>query len=38
MINNKLKIGWIGTGKMGSIMCDHLINAGLQLFINNRTV
>ena len=28
MIANKLKLGWIGTGVMGSSMCKHLLNAG----------
>lgn len=32
-----IKIGWIGTGVMGNAMCDHLINAGHQLFVYNRT-
>lgn len=31
------KIGWIGTGVMGSSMCSHLIDAGHQLFVYNRT-
>lgn len=31
------KIGWIGTGVMGSSMCSHLIEAGHQLFVYNRT-
>jgi 3-hydroxyisobutyrate dehydrogenase len=33
----KMKIGWIGTGIMGSAMCGHLINAGHRLFVHNRT-
>ncbi|MHA1839322.1 MAG: NAD(P)-dependent oxidoreductase [Candidatus Ranarchaeia archaeon] len=31
------KIGWIGTGVMGSPMCLHLINAGYSVSIYNRT-
>jgi 3-hydroxyisobutyrate dehydrogenase len=32
-----MKIGWIGTGVMGNSMCGHLINAGHELYIYNRT-
>lgn len=32
-----IKIGWIGTGVMGNAMCAHLIDAGHQLFVFNRT-
>ena len=31
------RIGWIGTGVMGSSMCGHLIDAGFTAAINNRT-
>lgn len=31
------KIGWIGTGVMGSSMCMHLVKAGHEAFIYNRT-
>lgn len=31
------KIGWIGTGVMGKSMCMHLIKAGHQAFVYNRT-
>ncbi|KIX13675.1 oxidoreductase [Dethiosulfatarculus sandiegensis] len=31
------KIGWIGTGVMGSPMCMHLLKAGNELFVFNRT-
>jgi 3-hydroxyisobutyrate dehydrogenase len=31
------KLGWIGTGVMGKSMCKHLINAGYELHIYNRT-
>lgn len=32
-----IKIGWIGTGVMGNAMCGHLIDAGYQLYIYNRS-
>lgn len=31
------KIGWIGTGVMGSSMCMHLIKAGSEAYVYNRT-
>ncbi|MCJ7651752.1 MAG: NAD(P)-dependent oxidoreductase [Candidatus Lokiarchaeota archaeon] len=33
----KEKIGWIGTGVMGRSMCTHILNAGYNLSIYNRT-
>src|SRR5690348_8057650 len=33
----KTRIGWIGTGVMGSSMCGHLIAAGYAATIFNRT-
>lgn len=30
-------VGWIGTGVMGSRMCKHIINAGYNVYIYNRT-
>jgi 3-hydroxyisobutyrate dehydrogenase len=33
----QMKLGWIGTGVMGNAMCGHLIAAGHQLSIYNRT-
>ena len=33
----KQKIGWIGTGVMGFSMCSHLIEAGHEAFVYNRT-
>jgi 3-hydroxyisobutyrate dehydrogenase len=33
----KTRIGWIGTGVMGRSMCGHLINAGYQATVFNRT-
>ncbi len=35
MLNRK--IGWIGTGIMGSAMCGHLIDAGYEVVVSNRT-
>src|SRR5262245_12383250 len=34
----KTRIGWIGTGVMGRSMCGHLMAAGYQATIYNRTV
>ncbi|MGH7180859.1 MAG: NAD(P)-dependent oxidoreductase [Nitrospiraceae bacterium] len=31
------KIGWIGTGVMGSSMCDHLLTAGYRVILHSRT-
>ena len=33
----KSKIGWIGTGVMGNAMCGHLMDAGCQVAVFNRT-
>ncbi len=33
----KTRIGWIGTGVMGSSMCGHLIAAGYKATVYNRT-
>ena len=33
----KTRIGWIGTGVMGRSMCGHLIAAGYQATVFNRT-
>lgn len=32
-----LKVGWIGTGVMGSSMAGHLIKNGYSLSVYNRT-
>lgn len=32
-----MKIGWIGTGVMGAAMCSHLIKAGYECNVYNRT-
>ncbi len=34
----KTRIGWVGTGVMGSSMCGHLIAAGYQATVYNRSV
>src|SRR3954447_11593784 len=31
------RIGWIGTGVMGSSMCGHLLTAGYRVTIHTRT-
>ena len=33
----KTRIGWIGTGVMGSSMCGHLLDAGFSTTVYNRT-
>lgn len=33
----KARLGWIGTGVMGSSMCGHLIAAGYKMTVHNRT-
>ncbi len=35
--SGKTRIGWIGTGVMGSHMCGHLMNAGYSATVYNRT-
>lgn len=37
MIQNIKNIGWIGTGVMGLSMCKHLLKAGYNLKVYNRT-
>ncbi|MDB5350215.1 MAG: beta-hydroxyacid dehydrogenase, 3-hydroxyisobutyrate dehydrogenase [Planctomycetota bacterium] len=32
-----IRVGWIGTGVMGSLMCGHLIAAGYRATVYNRT-
>lgn len=34
----KTRIGWIGTGVMGSSMCQHLIKAGFSTSVYNRSM
>ena len=31
------KVGWIGTGVMGKSMCNHILTAGYQINVYNRT-
>jgi 3-hydroxyisobutyrate dehydrogenase len=33
----KTRIGWIGTGVMGRSMCGHILDAGYQVTVYNRT-
>jgi 3-hydroxyisobutyrate dehydrogenase len=33
-----IKIGWIGTGVMGLSMCKHILKAGFNLTVSNRTM
>ena len=33
-----MKIAWIGTGVMGESMAGHLLDAGHELYVYNRTV
>jgi len=33
-----MKIAWIGIGVMGESMAGHLLDAGHELFVYNRTV
>lgn len=34
----KTRIGWIGTGVMGSSMCGHLLKAGFSISVYNRSM
>lgn len=34
---NRTRLGWIGTGVMGSSMCSHLLSAGYAVTVHNRT-
>lgn len=36
-INDRPSIGWIGTGVMGAPMAGHLLDAGYELTVFNRT-
>ncbi len=33
----KTRLGWIGTGVMGSSMCGHLLAKGFEVTVYNRT-
>lgn len=37
IVSGKTRIGWIGTGVMGSSMCGHLMNAGFAATVFSRT-
>ncbi len=37
IVAGKTRIGWIGTGVMGSSMCGHLINAGYSVTVYSRS-
>ena len=37
VIPGETRIGWIGTGVMGSSMCGHLIDRGFSATVFNRT-
>jgi 3-hydroxyisobutyrate dehydrogenase len=37
MTSHKLKLGWIGTGRMGFEMAQHLAKAGCDIAVYNRT-
>jgi 3-hydroxyisobutyrate dehydrogenase len=37
VISTATRIGWIGTGVMGSSMCGHLIAAGYRVTVHSRT-
>jgi 3-hydroxyisobutyrate dehydrogenase len=34
---DQMKIGWVGTGVMGNAMCGHLLAAGHEIHVYNRT-
>jgi 3-hydroxyisobutyrate dehydrogenase len=34
----KTKVGFVGTGVMGAPMATHILNAGYQMFVHNRTL
>jgi 3-hydroxyisobutyrate dehydrogenase len=37
ILPSKTKIGWIGTGVMGSSMCQHIVDKGYKAFVYSRT-
>ncbi|HEV3415988.1 MAG TPA: NAD(P)-dependent oxidoreductase [Pirellulales bacterium] len=37
VVAGKTRLGWIGTGVMGTSMCSHLIRAGFAMTVFNRT-
>ncbi len=36
-LNSETRIGWIGTGVMGSSMCSHILKNGYNVIVYNRT-
>lgn len=36
-MSSPMRIGWIGTGRMGSALCNRLLDAGADLAVYNRT-
>ncbi|KAJ6673575.1 3-HYDROXYISOBUTYRATE DEHYDROGENASE-LIKE 1 MITOCHONDRIAL-RELATED [Salix viminalis] len=38
MSPSNTRVGWIGTGVMGSSMCSHLVKAGYEVTVFNRTL
>jgi 3-hydroxyisobutyrate dehydrogenase len=37
-VTTATRIGWIGTGVMGSSMCGHLLTAGYRVTVHSRTI
>ena len=37
VLPSKTKIGWIGTGVMGSSMCRHIVDKGYKTYVYSRT-
>jgi 3-hydroxyisobutyrate dehydrogenase len=37
IISQNTRVGWIGTGVMGASMCGHLLDAGYEVTLYNRT-
>src|SRR5580692_3451540 len=37
VVPGKTRLGWIGTGVMGTSMCGHLLTAGFSVTLFNRT-
>ncbi|HLX77809.1 MAG TPA: NAD(P)-binding domain-containing protein, partial [Acidimicrobiales bacterium] len=37
MDEERVSVGWIGTGVMGAAMCQHLLAAGYPVGVFNRT-
>eukprot|EP00270_Netrium_digitus_P014237 TRINITY_DN4807_c0_g1_i1.p1 TRINITY_DN4807_c0_g1~~TRINITY_DN4807_c0_g1_i1.p1 ORF type:complete len:334 (+),score=98.69 TRINITY_DN4807_c0_g1_i1:74-1003(+) len=36
--HSSVKVGWIGTGVMGRVMCGHILAAGYSVTVYNRTI